>query len=98
MSIEMIAYIAIQEMNVKCLLFVLGDNKIISKNHEIGNLDRTFLVLFQCHIECQEKKTHHVESIASSTHQYQMNEFSSFGIVEETTSLRRFELSTGPNN
>ena len=52
----MIAYIAIQEMNVKCLLFVLGDNKIISKNHEIGNLDRTFLVLFQCHIECQEKK------------------------------------------
>ena len=51
----MIAYIAIQEMNVKCLLFVLGDNKIISKNHEIGNLDRTFLVLFQYHIECQEK-------------------------------------------
>ena len=52
MSIEKIAYIAIQEMNaynavqVKCLLFVLGDNKIISKNHEIGNLDRTFLVLF----------------------------------------------------
>ncbi len=39
MSIEKIAYIAIQEMNaynavqVKCLLFVLGDNKIISKNH-----------------------------------------------------------------
>ena len=35
----MIDYIAIQEMNaynavqVKCLLFVLGDNKIISKNH-----------------------------------------------------------------
>ena len=33
MSIEMIAYIAIQEMNVKCLLFVLGDNKIIRHWH-----------------------------------------------------------------
>ena len=35
----MIDYIAIQEMNaynavqINCLLFVLGDNKVISKNH-----------------------------------------------------------------